>query len=358
MLYVEGSAKLIKRLIVLFFITLILIGCSDKSEPNHDKVQIDEIEIVASQLQIPWSIAKLHDVFYISERGGTIAKIEDGVVTRQKVNLSESLSKVSEAGLLGFVIAPDFKTSQTAYAYYTYDYNGQPVNRIVSLKHDAEVWTEQTILVDHIPSGAVHHGGRLKIGPDGLLYAATGDAANRDLAQQENSLAGKILRLHVDGTIPADNPNPTSYIFSLGHRNPQGLTWAEDGTLYATEHGNSANDEVNIIEANANYGWPIIQGTEEKVGYETPLFTSGQNMTWAPSGVVYHENVLYVAALRGEALLAFDLKTNKVTKLVSDVGRIRDVWLEENSLYFITNNTDGRGTPSEKDDQLYKLTLK
>ena len=354
MYVVKGSAKLIKRLFVLLFITSILIGCTNNNELNQE----GELEIVASELQIPWSINKLHDVFYISERGGTIAKIEDGRVTRQKVNLSESLSKVSEAGLLGFVLAPNFETSQTGYAYYTYDYNGEPTNRIVSLKHDAESWTEQTILVDYIPSGAVHHGGRLKFGPDGLLYATTGDAANRDLAQEENSLAGKILRLHEDGTIPADNPNPTSYIYSLGHRNPQGLTWAEDGTLYATEHGNSANDEVNIIEANANYGWPLIQGKEEKIGYKTPLFTSGPDTTWAPSGVVYHENMLYVAALRGEALLVFDLKTNKVNKLVSNVGRIRDVWLEENSLYFVTNNTDGRGNPSQKDDQLYKLTLK
>lgn len=350
-----------KGLFIIFIFSVLLIGCSNENEPSvEDRNNIltnEEITVVATELKIPWAINKLDDVFYISEREGTIVKIENGVVMRQRVNLTKPLSNAAEAGLLGFVLAPDFETSNVAYAYYTYDLSDQPTNRIVSLQYDGEAWTEQDILVDHIPSGVVHHGGRLKFGPDKYLYATTGDAADRDLAQDINSLAGKILRLNVDGTIPIDNPNPNSYVYSFGHRNPQGLAWALDGTLYATEHGNSANDEVNIIEAGANYGWPIIQGTEQKSGYTSPIFTSGKNTTWAPSGVVYHEEKLYVAALRGTALLEFDLKTNKIMQLVSNVGRIRDVWVEGDTLYFVTNNTDGRGNPAGNDDRLYKINI-
>lgn len=127
--------------------------------------------------------------------------------------------------------------------------------------------------------------------------------------------------------------------------------------MYATEHGQSANDEVNEIKPGENYGWPVIEGVEKQEGLVTPLFTSGKNDTWAPSGVAYNREVLYVAALRGTALLAFDLQTNDVREVVNDVGRIRDVWMEDETLYFITNNTDGRGKPAAGDDRLYQMDL-
>lgn len=202
----------------------------------------------------------------------------------------------------------------------------------------------------------MHHGGRVAIGPDGLLYAATGDASIPELAQDLDSLAGKILRLNRDGSIPSDNPFADSNIYSYGHRNPQGLTWSSDGTMYSSEHGATANDEINLIEAGENYGWPIIEGEEEE-DMITPLFTSGSEETWAPSGMHYFNGRLYVAGLRGSAIYEFNIETEEHREIVSGMGRIRDIWIEDDQLYFFSNNTDGRGNPEENDDKLYQLSI-
>lgn len=175
------------------------------------------------------------------------------------------------------------------------------------------------------------------------MYVTVGDAYNLNEVQELDSLNGKILRLNLDGTIPEDNPFENSYIFSYGHRNPQGLVWTPDGTMYASEHGNSANDEINIIEAGKNYGWPLIEGTEEQEGMEGPLFTSGSDKTWAPSGMDEWNNHLYVSALRGIAILEFDFLNQTVHSFIEDYGRIRDVLIVGDDLFFITNNLDGRG---------------
>ena len=163
--------------------------------------------------------------------------------------------------------------------------------------------------------------------------------------------------MNLDGSIPSDNPFPDSYVYSYGHRNPQGITWSSDGTLYASEHGNDANDEVNMIEAGQNYGWPIIEGDEEQDGMVSPLFTSGDKATWAPSGMDYYSGKYYVATLRGSAVLEFDLEAGEYREVVTGLGRIRDVLIEDNYLYFISNNSDGRGNPEENDDQLYRILL-
>ncbi|MBT2687334.1 PQQ-dependent sugar dehydrogenase [Bacillus sp. ISL-47] len=344
-----------------------IAGCSNageneaKDQAGEQEVSLPanaEPEILADELDIPWSIAKTDETFYMSERQGSIVKVEGSKKERQKVQLEKKLSTAAEAGLLGFVLTPDFSNSNKAFAYYTYENSTGQFNRIVILMLQDGIWKEEKILLDKIPSGQFHHGGRLEIGPDGKLYATAGDAAaNPEIAQDLNSLGGKILRMNLDGTIPADNPFPDSYVYSYGHRNPQGLAWASDGVLYESEHGPSANDEINKIIAGKNYGWPEIKGTEKKAGMESPLFTSGDNETWAPSGMDYHDGKLYTAALRGSAVLEFDLEAKKVRKLVSNLGRIRDVFIEGNNLYFISNNTDGRGNPLEKDDKLYRISL-
>lgn len=252
---------------------------------------------------------------------------------------------------------PDFSQSDRAYAYYTYEDTSGQFNRIVTLRLKDNVWKEERLLLDLIPSGSWHQGGRLKIGPDGKLYATTGDAYEAATAQDPHSLGGKIIRMNLDGSIPKDNPLPNSYTYSFGHRNPQGITWSSDGKLYASEHGNNAYDEINKIGAGQNYGWPTIQGLQKQEGMNSPLFTSGDGTTWAPSGMDYLNGKLYVAALRGSTVLEFDIETGKQRAIVTGFGRIRDVIIEDNFLYFISNNTDGRGNPQENDDKLYKIKL-
>ncbi len=355
-------------LLIIFFVT----ACNGDEQPNSMEEQpgssaelenknesdiSDEQEIIAENLHVPWAIEKVDDTFYLTERPGNIVKIENEHVERQNVELEKELATAAEAGLLGFVLDQDFSESHLAYAYYTYEDEHGQFNRIVTLQFNGETWKEEEVLLDQIPSGAYHHGGRLKMCPDDKLYATAGDASDPEIAQELESLGGKILRLNLDGSIPEDNPFEDSYVYSYGHRNPQGLTWAKDGTLYASEHGNSANDEVNQIEAGENYGWPIIEGEQEQEGMITPLFTSGADTTWAPSGIDYYDERLYVAALRGTALLEFNLDTEEYSKVISDLGRVRDVLIDEENVYVITNNTDGRGNPEEADDILYKVPL-
>ena len=339
-------------------LAMLLAGCSGNQETvqvadeEGKETKVGGLEAVTGSLEVPWSISRFEDTFYISERPGSVVELMNGEKTRQGVKLEKQLSNASEAGLLGFVLKPDFNESHQAFAYYTYE-DGGTYNRIVELTLEGEVWKETDLLLDRIPSGTVHHGGRLAIGPDGKLYATTGDASQPELAQDVESLAGKILRIGLDGSVPDDNPFPGSYVYSYGHRNPQGLAWDEEGTMYASEHGQSAQDEINIIEPGKNYGWPVISGDESKEGMEQPIIHSGEE-TWAPSGMVYHGGKLYMSALRGSALLMFDPETRKITEAATGIGRVRDAHFHNGKIYFLSNNTDGRGQPNQQDDHLFK----
>ncbi|MGY5343568.1 PQQ-dependent sugar dehydrogenase [Paenibacillus glucanolyticus] len=357
-----------KKILAILLLAISLIaGCSEvkqqqttgkeEGENSVGELSNQRYDVLAENLEAPWSIEKIGNTFYLTERPGNIVKIENGEMERQRVELNKELATAAEAGLLGFVLAPDFQKSNLAYAYYTYEDSSGQFNRIITLHLENNIWKEGNLLVDKIPSGSYHHGGRLKFGPDEKLYATAGDASESDMAQDPNSLGGKILRLNPDGSIPNDNPFPNSYIYSYGHRNPQGITWLSDGTLYAGEHGNDANDEINIIESGQNYGWPMIEGYEEQEGMVSPLFTSGDEETWAPSGMDYYNEKLYVAALRGAAVLEFDLDTGDYREVISGLGRVRDVLIEDDTLYFISNNTDGRGAPQENDDKIYRVSL-
>ncbi|MDN3426376.1 PQQ-dependent sugar dehydrogenase [Microbacterium sp. APC 3898] len=325
-------------------ILLLLAGCNNAApNPEEATAPFDEI---ATGLEAPWAINKTGDEFYISERAGTVAYIdEEGALTRQKVSFSDSLSSAAEAGFLGFVLKQDFDESQEAYGYYVYERDGNDYNKIVSMQLDNGQWRENEVLLEGIPTGDVHHGGRLELDENGTLFATVGDASTPELAQDLASVNGKLLKL---------NNSDEFEIYSHGHRNPQGITWDGD-TIYASEHGQSANDEINIIEEGLNYGWPTIEGDESEEGMEAPFFTTGSDETWAPSGMDIHNGSLYVAALRGTAIKVLDPESAEVTDSIEGFGRVRDVYSDGDSLYFISNNTDGRGIPADGDDKLYKL---
>jgi glucose/arabinose dehydrogenase len=321
-------------------------GKSDQAATAPSAEPSDAPAEIATGLDTPWAINKIGEEFYISERPGTVAHIDaEGKLTRQEVQFADPLADVPEAGFLGFVLKGDFAETKQAYGYYVYEENGQPLNKIAVFELQNNTWQETDVLLDGIPTGSVHHGGRLELNPDGVLFATIGDASQPGLAQDSDSVNGKILRL---------NENSQFEIYSLGHRNPQGIAWV-DGKMYASEHGQSANDEINIIQQGSNYGWPLIEGDQEREGLESPFVTTGSNETWAPSGIDHKDGLLYVAALRGTAIKVIDLATGEATDSIEGFGRIRDILVDGEEVYFITNNTDGRGSPEADDDKLILL---
>jgi len=269
-----------------------------------------------------------------------------------------------ESGLMGLALDPAFGDNDRLYVCYTTEKQGRLVNRVVALVLRDGHASEERVLVDDIPGASIHDGCRLKFGPDAKLYATTGDAGDGRLAQQRDSLAGKILRLNADGSVPADNPFAGSPIWSFGHRNPQGLAWDRQGRLYAAEHGPSGlpccHDEVNLILPGRNYGWPEVYGKVGDARFVDPIAESGLT-TWAPSGMAYLDGSLWVGALRGQRLvrvrLAADGQSAEVTALLQGAyGRLRDVVTgPDGALYVTTSNRDGRGSPATDDDRILRV---
>ncbi|MEW4372365.1 PQQ-dependent sugar dehydrogenase [Paenibacillus kandeliae] len=323
--------------------------------------------VAATKLDIPWSIQFSGDTVYITQRGGGIVQIKNGKQTVQKIQTKKVLRVVGEAGLTGFVLDPKFSTNKTAYIYHAYEQNGTGYNRIVKIKLTSGVWKEQKALVEQIPGGRIHEGGRLAFGPDGLLYSTAGETNRRELSQDRSSLGGKILRMTSDGAVPKDNPFKNSYVYAYGLRNSQGLAWTSKGVLYASDHGPSGApipgtsqtdrtglDEINVIKAGANYGWPKVMGKETAQGITAPVYVAGTTAI-APSGIAATpDDKILVATLAGESLKLFDPSTKKMTDILTDVGRVRDVAIHNGKIYVITNNTS-RGSANADDDRLLIL---
>jgi aldose sugar dehydrogenase len=332
------------------------------------------VETVAEDLEVPWAIAFSPDGrTFFTERTGKLRVIEDGKLNPEPVTILNV--GIVEGGLLGLALDPNFEENHYLYLYYTYTEFLSTYNKVVRFTEKDNKLSEELILIDKIPGAAVHDGGRIKFGHDGKLYITTGDAANSESAQDLNSLAGKILRVNSDGTIPDDNPFENSLVYSYGHRNPQGLDWDPvTGKLVVTEHGPSgergrAHDEVNVIQAGKNYGWPIVIGGEHDTKYLDPIIHTGSD-TWAPSGASFYtsKNIpdwsgkYFVATLRGSHLrmIDFDLEKNEVNSseaLFSNTfGRLRDASMgPDGNLYLLTSNRDGRGSPAENDDRILRI---
>jgi len=332
-----------------------------------------DIQIAAEKLTVPWAIDISNEgKLYFTERPGTLRMMEDGKLYPQPIiTFSAPFISRVEGGLMGIALDPDFSQNHFIYVMHTYEEGNQIYNRVIRLFEQNNRASIDRVLIDKIPGGLVHNGGRLKIGPDRKLYIATGDAGVSELAQDPASLAGKILRINRDGSIPEDNPFPGSPVYSLGLRNPQGLAWDINNVMYASDHGSTAHDEINIIMPGSNYGWPLVQGDEDssEIQVRKPLINSGDE-TWAPSGISFvnqgpWQGKLLIATLRGVQLLAVTLNKNGMevkgleSWLQGEYGRLRDVvQAADGIIYILTSNRDGRGNPVPSDDRIIRLIPK
>jgi glucose/arabinose dehydrogenase len=343
-----------------------------QSNPNTPKnsqgtVSEEAVQVVAETLQTPWAVAFLpnHAGILVTERPGKVRLISaDGKLQETPAATLPSVKEISEGGLLGITLHPEFMKNKFVYLYYTYSASGNnTMNRVVRMKYENMRLSDEQIILDRIPGAPNHDGGRIKFGPDNLLYIGTGDAQEPSEAQNTRTLGGKILRVTDQGKPAPGNPFQNE-VYSYGHRNVQGLAWNEAGELWATEHGRSGVasglDELNLIKRGANYGWPDIEGTETRTGMTAPKRSSGSSTTWAPSGAAFVGNSLFFSGLRGRSLYEALIQNGSVSEVkehfAGEYGRIREVILgPDGMLYITTSNTDGRGTPGASDDRLIKI---
>jgi glucose/arabinose dehydrogenase len=314
-----------------------------------------ESEVVVNDLVYPWSIQKAGDVLVLTEVGGTIVMVEGGKTRRHRLQTTVPVIQDGGSGLLGLALSADFAKSGVAYVYHTYRAGTALANRVVEVTYDGKSWRETRVLLQGIPGHQLYNGGRVAIGPDGHLYVTTGWAHIDASAQDLGSLAGKVLRMRLDGGIPADNPFARSYVYSYGHRNPQGLAWRADGRLLLAEHGSSGQDELNLVVPGGNFGWPGTTGSQERAGVLKPLLHSA-SATWAPSGIAFYRGRLLVTALAARGLFAYDDARNVLEPAFSSGDRLRDVLPVGDDLYVITTNTSPRAARPEGGDRLLKLS--
>ena len=342
-------------------------------------------------LEAPWSLVFLPDGrALVSERPGRVRLIRDGQLAREPYAVFETTRRASgvgdfflnlfargEGGLMGLAVHPDFPKAPYIYAMYTWRGQNGARNQIVRLRDHGNHGTFDKIILGGVPGALFHNGGRIAFGPDGMLYATTGEIFERRMAQDLNALGGKILRIDPEGHIPTDNPFPSSLVWSYGHRNPQGLAWhPETGQLFQSEHGPSgevgfgAHDEINIIEKGRNYGWPLIVGAPRKAHYADPIVMWPKNSV-PPAGIAFHQGDLYIATLRSEALIRLKLSQSgrrfsvtAIERLFAEneadgvLGRLRDaVSGPDGALYLLTSNRDGRGSPRPGDDKVLRLRV-
>jgi glucose/arabinose dehydrogenase len=350
------------RLAAALLAVALLAGCSaaplvGEQDPGRERgigPRFGAAEVVASQLEAPWGLAFLPDgSALVSERDrGRISLLRPGADPREVATVP-GVVPGGEGGLLGLAVSPDFERDQLVYAYFTADDD----NRIVRFGLAGGA-TE--VLLAGIPKAGIHNGGRIAFGPDGMLYAGTGDAAQGDAAQDPGSLGGKILRLRPDGEVPGDNPDPGSPVWTLGHRNVQGLAWDGQGRLFATEFGQHRFDEVNLIQKGANYGWPEVEGTGGGDRFRDPLVTWPTAQA-SPSGAAIAGGTLYAAALRGERLWSVPLDGRggagrPQALLAGAYGRLRHAAVApDGALWVLTSNRDGRGDPTSDDDRVLRF---
>lgn len=340
------------------------------------------VSVLVTGLETPWDLAWGPDsMIWVSERGGRISRVEPATGVRTTAG-SIAVAQTGEGGLMGIAFHPDFEREPFVYAMHTYSGPNGAHNRLVRMRWNGRQLGAPEILLQGIPGAGIHNGSRLSVGPDRFLYVTTGDAGNGDNAQDLASLSGKILRLTLDGRPAPDNPF-SNYVWSFGHRNPQGLVFhPETGVLYETEHGPSDNDEVNIIRRAGNYGWPEVHGfCDDDIGPERdfcrrnnviePLVAFTPTIAISGADLYLSDRIpgwrgsLLATSLKGETLYRFRLSddgariVSREPLLANQFGRLRDVLVAPNGdVYVATSNRDGRGSPARGDDRILRITAK
>lgn len=355
-------------LFLVFALVFVFAYCLSFSTNAWGNISSETMpQVLYTNLQIPWEIQFLpkpnEKTMLYTERQGFLNIIQAGGqlgARRDRFKIA-SVSHVGEGGLLGLAIHPQFNRNKWIYIYRTVIKKEKYYNQVVRYRYQNSNLSDETVIVDDIPGNVIHNGGRLAFGPDNYLYITTGDAADPKSAQDKNSLAGKILRVDENGKPAPSNPF-NNVVYTVGHRNPQGLAWDNKGKLYATEHGPIGYDKLNLIERGKNYGWPLVQDLKYPEEFTAPLLSSGADETWAPAGLAYWNGNLYFGGLRGEALYEVNLselakselqlQPIQPTKLFyQKFGRIRAVTVgPDNFLYLSTSNRDGRATQLQAED--------
>lgn len=338
----------------------------DAQDDEISKQDVPLVSIVAQGLEVPWALAFLPEGgMLVTEREGSVRLVNgDGELLPDPVAEIQSVKQIGEGGLHGITLHPDYPRKKFVYLYYTYSGSeNETLNRVVRFFFDGKNLTDQRVIVDGIPGASNHDGGRIKFGPDGMLYITTGDAQNPSLAQNTGSLAGKILRVTDSGDPAPGNPF-ANRVYSYGHRNPQGIVWDAQGNLWSTEHGpsgiwpNCCQDEFNSIEIAKNYGWPDSVGDKVNDGTIAPILHSGRDI-WAPAGLAYLNGKYYFTGLRGSALYEVSVVNGSPTiktHFKNELGRLREVVAgPDGMLYITTSNRDGRGSAGEGDDKILRI---
>ncbi|HEY0117482.1 MAG TPA: PQQ-dependent sugar dehydrogenase [Cellulomonas sp.] len=338
-------------------------------------VSVTSVTDVATDLDVPWGIAFLPDrTAVVTLRGEAKLLLvgPDGTVTpvvgQGADEVRATTKPAGEGGLLGVAVLPGATAVSADLALYQTTAGD---NRVLRATLSGGTLGPTRPILTGIPRGSNHDGGRLAVGPDGMLYVTTGETGNRPLAQDPASLGGKVLRVTPDGAPAPGNPDPASPVWNTGHRNVQGIAWAPDGRVFASEFGQDTWDELNVLVPGGNYGWPTVEGFGGTArGFVDPLVT-WHTADASPSGIAVTDEGVYLAALRGERLWRVPLHqlpagaaptdpagVGQPQVVLDGYGRLRAVAVApDGSLWVLTNNRDGRGTPRAGDDRILRVTL-
>ena len=396
---------------VLLFVVLYASCENPKSKTalkDHEKAKmilaLEETKLVVSELawnlDEPWEITWGPDNhLWVTQHKGRVKRVNPATGVIKEVLYIPHVYFGRTTGLLSMVLHPDFKTNPFVYLHYTYvdstgtetDKSGKAPNvksKIVRYRYfpEADTLKNEEAILPNIPGSGHHNGSRMTVTTDKKIIFAIGDAGHRDAIYDKNALVGKVLRLNLDGSVPDDNPVPGKYVYSMGHRNPQGVV-AANGKIYASEHGPNNDDELNLIQPNANYGWPFVEGycdTENELKYCDSTIVTEPIYAWtptiAPAGLDYYDhtaipewrNSLLLTTLKGRSLQQLQLDesgeaiVNEKFYLQKQFGRFRDLCVSPSGdVYLITSNSDWHinrnqwmydNVPEEGNDRIIKLS--